>query len=484
MFVQITEYRHPVAFSKAVRFFSCRRDGFVRRTIHRGDQRDAEVGQRGHQQFRRRIARVHIVLARQQAPPGQAGVDRRGHLAVGHGRIRGLHVHDQMRGRYSRTVVAVTFAAGAAARGGVVVPGVAGVAGLGDVHLVAVPEGVTLDAPPSIEVIRRGDAGSARRETLRIRLPPSDHLPSPLAGDGEVVLHEHDPQHLDLMQPRQERQIRITAGSGVHRFQQGAAVAAAGQRELVFLRRGGGHPPGAGPCGVSLAPRVVQVTRQPVRRGHRQGLQAGPHRLPGQLQPVQVPYRGNHVSGIGAHLPAGRHQPVSGQPLQQRVQHHLVQAAAGDPGPELAQDRVIEARIGQVKAQRVLPVDPGAHRLGGLPVGQILRHLEDRHQGQAARRPARLAPFPAGARELLIGQPLTQLVTHYHRQRALPLALVHRRNGRDDLRRGLRPRLRLHTHHEFHPAAETRGRRPQADPADNKIQDNGATPLGPDSLRN
>ena len=29
------EYRQPVAFSKAVRFFACRRDGLVRRTIHR-----------------------------------------------------------------------------------------------------------------------------------------------------------------------------------------------------------------------------------------------------------------------------------------------------------------------------------------------------------------------------------------------------------------------------------------------------------------
>src|SRR5450755_2812235 len=71
-------------------------------------------------------------------------------------------------------------------------------------------------------------------------------------------------------------------------------------------------------------------------------------------------------------------------------------------------------------------------------------------------RPARPAPFPVGARELLIGQPLTELITHYHRQRALPLALVHRRNGCDDLRRGRRPRPRLHGHHEFYPAAETR----------------------------
>jgi hypothetical protein len=35
MFVTMIEYRHPVTFSWAVRFFICRRDGLVRRTIHR-----------------------------------------------------------------------------------------------------------------------------------------------------------------------------------------------------------------------------------------------------------------------------------------------------------------------------------------------------------------------------------------------------------------------------------------------------------------
>jgi hypothetical protein len=177
--------------------------------------------------------------------------------------------------RWRRCGLAVAVAAAAAV--------VVGVAGLGDVHLVAVPERVALDAPPGIGVIGRGDPGSARRETLRIRLPPLDHLPSLLVFDGEVVLHEHDPQHPGLMQPRQEGQIRITAGSGVHRFQQRVPIAAVSQRQLGLLRLGGGHPPGAGPCRVPLPPRVVQELCHHLRRGHHQLLQAGPHRLPGQL---------------------------------------------------------------------------------------------------------------------------------------------------------------------------------------------------------
>jgi hypothetical protein len=70
-------------------------------------------------------------------------------------------------------------------------------------------------APHGVGVIGGGDPGSAWRETFRLRLPPFDHLPPALAGDGEVVLHEHHPQHPDLLQPRQERQVRITGRGGV-----------------------------------------------------------------------------------------------------------------------------------------------------------------------------------------------------------------------------------------------------------------------------
>jgi hypothetical protein len=61
-------------------------------------------------QFRRGVARVHVVLGWQQAPPGQVGVDWPGHLAVGHGRVRGLHVCDQVRWRDGLTVTVAAAA--------------------------------------------------------------------------------------------------------------------------------------------------------------------------------------------------------------------------------------------------------------------------------------------------------------------------------------------------------------------------------------
>jgi hypothetical protein len=74
---------------------------------------------------------------------------------------------------------------------------VGGVAGLGDVDLVAVPEQVVaLGCPAGVCVIRRGQALSARRETVCIGLPPS-HL-SPGRGVGpEVVLQEDNPQYVN-----------------------------------------------------------------------------------------------------------------------------------------------------------------------------------------------------------------------------------------------------------------------------------------------
>ena len=146
--------------------------------------------------------------------------------------------------------------------------GAGGVAGLGHVDLVAVPEGVALDAPAGIGVVGGADLGSARRETLHLRLPPFDHLASLLVDDGEVVLHEHDPRRLDLPQPRQERQVRLARG-GVDRLEQGVPIAAVGQREFVALGRGGWHPPGVDAGGIPFAPRVVQQPRQRPRRGHR-----------------------------------------------------------------------------------------------------------------------------------------------------------------------------------------------------------------------
>ena len=114
---------------------------------------------------------------------------------------------------------------------------------------------------------------------------------------------------------------------------------------------------------------------QPVRVGGGQRLQRGPHAFSHEFQPVQRRHRRDHMGGVGALLAARLDQPRGHQAFQQRIEYHLLQPRIRHPGPELDQHRRIEARVIKGQAQQVLPVDPGPHRLGRLPVGQVLRPL-------------------------------------------------------------------------------------------------------------
>ena len=293
----------------------------------------------------------------------------------------------------------------------------------------------------------------ARRETvaLGLLLPPSDHLP-PACGDGAgVVLQQHPAQHVHRRQLAQPARARV-----IDRSQQRVPVASVGDRQLLppglRLRR----PPGGHRRGVAAGEiGHADPLGHPVRVRGRQRLQRSPHRLPGQLQPVQRRHRRHHVRGVGALLAARLDQAIGGQPRQQRVQRHLLQPAIGDPGPELRQHRVIKARVIQRQPQQVLPVDPGPHRPGRLPVSQVLHPLQHGHQRQPRRGPARLAPDPEHGRELLILKPLTQTVANLDRQRPGPLTRVLRRDRPRDLRSGS-GHGRLHAHDIPDPAAGRR----------------------------
>lgn len=57
---------------------------------------------------------------------------------------------------------------------------------------------------------------------------------------------------------------------------------------------------------------------------------------------------------------------------QEQVQDVATVVVPGQAVPELAEHRVVEARVRQFQAQRVLPVDPAADGLRGLTVGEVL----------------------------------------------------------------------------------------------------------------
>jgi hypothetical protein len=81
-----------------------------------------------------------------------------------------------------------------------------------------------------------------------------------------------------------------------------------------------------------------------------EGLQRGPHALPGRLQAVQVTHRADHMGGVGP-LPTTRgHQPLGAAVLQQPVEDHPFHTVIGQPGTELRQHREAETGIVRLDA--------------------------------------------------------------------------------------------------------------------------------------
>ncbi len=99
---------------------------------------------------------------------------------------------------------------------------------------------------------------------------------------------------------------------------------------------------------------------------------------------------GHHVRAVGALRATGLHQPARLEPLQHAVEEEVLGAAGHAAGAELGEHAEVEPRVGQLEPERVLPVDPGAHRVGGLAVAEVLEELEDRHQREPPGRQRRL----------------------------------------------------------------------------------------------
>jgi hypothetical protein len=137
--------------------------------------------------------------------------------------------------------------------------------------------------------------------------------------------------------------------------------------------------------------------------------------------------------GRVAALPAARlEQPARLARLQELVQETLLGATLEQARAELAQDRVVEAGIVELEAEQVLPVDAGAHRLGGTPVRQVLAELQQGDQRQPPRRQPRLAELREQVGEVFVGEDGAELVAELQQRVALA------EGGLGDPRRPLR----------------------------------------------
>ena len=117
--------------------------------------------------------------------------------------------------------------------------------------------------------------------------------------------------------------------------------------------------------------------------------------------------------------------------------------ARDETGAELAEHAEVKARVGQLEAEGVCPVDAGAHRIGGLPVTEVLQELEHRHKRQSPRGQAGLAPSGVETAEVLVRVERVELVAQTRNSRALGEGRPGDARG---LGRDLTDRLRTQAH--------------------------------------
>ena len=139
-------------------------------------------------------------------------------------------------------------------------------------------------------------------------------------------------------------------------------------------------------------------------------VEGGTHGFTDEFQAVEGADGRQHMGRVGT-LPTACFQ----QPL--RLGSRPTTGPAGAPGRclqaggfETRWDGEVEAAVGQVEAEQILPVDASANRFCGLAVREGFAELQDRHPGQAPRRQAGLTGVRVEVRKVVILKDGAQLV--------------------------------------------------------------------------
>jgi len=142
-------------------------------------------------------------------------------------------------------------------------------------------------------------------------------------------------------------------------------------------------------------------------------------RFSDHFEPAHGAHRAENVRGVAA-LPSAALQQTA--PWRQ-VEDSLEQPALGSmhqqARAELAQDGVVKAGVNQLQAKQVFPVNSGADRVGGLPIGQPFHELQQRCERKADWRLGRLFAGRKQVREVAILDVHVQLVVKPHHRIAV-----------------------------------------------------------------
>src|SRR4051812_36520222 len=140
------------------------------------------------------------------------------------------------------------------------------------------------------------------------------------------------------------------------------------------------------PAAIALVPSRGGQGTQPVRSNSRGRIEGRPQRLGDKLQPIEGANSRQHMRGVGPLSPPGLEDAELSGDLEHPLQQALLRATSQKTISKLAEDTKVKARVRQLEAEQVLPVDPRPDRLSGLPITQALAELHQRDQGQAPGR--------------------------------------------------------------------------------------------------
>jgi hypothetical protein len=73
--------------------------------------------------------------------------------------------------------------------------------------------------------------------------------------------------------------------------------------------------------------------------------------------------------------------------LEKRFEQQLRLFVSHQPSPELGQHVGVKAKVRQLQAQHIFPVNATAHGISRRPVRQAFRKLQDRDQRESSGRP-------------------------------------------------------------------------------------------------
>ena len=150
-----------------------------------------------------------------------------------------------------------------------------------------------------------------------------------------------------------------------------------------------------------------------------------------------------HMRAVGALLAARLDQATRLEAREHRIQQQMLRSACDKACAELRQHAEVEARVGQLEAKGILPINPGTHGVGCLTVAELLEELKHRDQSQPPRRESRLTPCRVELTEVLILIKSAEFVTEPGDHSAFGKSSAGHAHG---LSRNLADQLRMQAH--------------------------------------